>query len=77
MPKAYPVYDLSYSKNVENISSWLDKNHKNIFPIGRNGMHKYNNQDHSMMTAVKSIRNIFGEENDIWKINVEKTITKK
>ena len=58
MPKAYPVYDLSYSKNVENISSWLDKNHKNIFPIGRNGMHKYNNQDHSMMTAVKSIRNI-------------------
>lgn len=71
MPKAYPVYDLSYSKNVENISSWLDKNHKNIFPIGRNGMHKYNNQDHSMMTAVKSIRNIFGEENDIWKINVE------
>ncbi len=71
MPKAYPTYDLDYQKNVNRISNWLKKEHPNVFPIGRNGMHKYNNQDHSMMTAVMSIRNIFGENNDIWKINVE------
>jgi len=72
MPKAYPVYDLDYSKNIEKIENWLSKDHKNIFPIGRNGMHRYNNQDHSMMTAVLSIRNIIlGEKNNIWKVNVE------
>ena len=72
MPKAYPVYDLNYSKNIEIIADWLSKEHKCIYPIGRNGMHRYNNQDHSMMTAVKSIRNIvLNEANDIWKINVE------
>ena len=70
--KAYPVYDLNYSKNIENIADWLSKEHKGIHPIGRNGMHRYNNQDHSMMTAVKSVRNIvLNEVNDIWKINVE------
>ena len=71
MPKAYPVYDLNYSDNVNAIRYWLEKDHKNIFPIGRNGMHKYNNQDHSMITAVQSVRNILGENNDIWSINVE------
>jgi protoporphyrinogen oxidase len=72
MPKAYPVYDLNYSKNVNSISSWLNSDHKTIHPIGRNGMHRYNNQDHSMMTAVMSVRNILQEgTNDIWKINVE------
>ena len=72
MPKAYPVYDLNYSDNISIIEDWLSSEHSNIYPIGRNGMHRYNNQDHSMMTAVKSIRNIvLGETNDIWKINVE------
>ena len=71
MPKAYPVYDLNYAKNVKKIATWLENDHKNIFPIGRNGMHKQNNHDHSMMTAVKSVRNIFGEKNNIWNINVE------
>jgi len=72
MPKAYPVYNLDYSKNIEVIKNWLLKDHKNIFPIGRNGMHRYNNQDHSMMTAVLSVRNILlNEKNDIWKVNVE------
>jgi protoporphyrinogen oxidase len=72
MPKAYPVYDLDYSKNIDTIEKWLSKDHKNIYPIGRNGMHRYNNQDHSMMTAVLSIRNIIlGEKNNIWKVNVE------
>lgn len=72
MPKAYPVYDLNYSKNIELIKSWIMNFHPNIHPIGRNGMHRYNNQDHSMMTAVLSIRNIIrNEQNDIWNVNVE------
>ena len=72
MPKAYPVYDLDYSNNINEIEKWLSNEHKNIYPIGRNGMHRYNNQDHSMMTAVLSVRNIIlGEKNNIWKVNVE------
>ena len=72
MPKAYPVYDLEYSKNIDEIANWISTEHKNIYPIGRNGMHRYNNQDHSMMTAVLSARNILlGEKNDIWQVNVE------
>lgn len=72
MPKAYPVYDLNYSKNIDNIATWLNEKHEKIYPVGRNGMHRYNNQDHSMMTAVKSVRNIIlNEKNDIWNINVE------
>jgi protoporphyrinogen oxidase len=72
MPKAYPVYDLDYKQNITIIQEWLTKEHSQIYPIGRNGMHRYNNQDHSMMTAVKSIRNILmNQSNDIWNINVE------
>ena len=72
MPKAYPVYDLDYSKNIDVIENWLSNEHKGIYPMGRNGMHRYNNQDHSMMTAVLSVRNIvLGEKNNIWKVNVE------
>ena len=72
MPKAYPVYDLNYSENITNISDWLTEDHINIYPIGRNGMHRYNNQDHSMVTAVQSVRNlILNQNNDIWSINVE------
>ena len=72
MPKAYPVYDLEYSNNIKKIKEWLISDHKNIFPVGRNGMHRYNNQDHSMMTAILSVRNILlHEDNDIWEVNVE------
>ena len=58
MPKAYPVYDLDYQNNVDLIKNWLLEEHPNIFPMGRNGMHRYNNQDHSMVTAIESIRNL-------------------
>ena len=72
MPKAYPVYDLDYSKNIKVIENWLSNKHTSVYPVGRNGMHRYNNQDHSMMTAVLSVRNIvLGEKNNIWKVNVE------
>jgi len=42
-----------------------------VHPVGRNGMHKYNNQDHSMYTAMLSVENIFGADHDVWNVNVE------
>ena len=43
----------------------------NVHPVGRNGMHKYNNQDHSMFTAMLTVENILGADHDIWAVNVE------
>jgi protoporphyrinogen oxidase len=71
MPKAYPVYDEGYGDQVEIIRRWLDANAPNVHPVGRNGMHKYNNQDHSMYTAMLTVENIHGATNDIWSVNVE------
>ena len=71
MPKAYPMYDATYKQNVEIGRRWLEANASNVFPVGRNGMHKYNNQDHSMYTAMLSVENIFGASHDIWAVNVE------
>jgi len=71
MPKAYPVYDEHYKRNVDTIRAWLAANAPNVHPVGRNGMHKYNNQDHSMYTAMLTVENIFGADHDIWSVNVE------
>jgi protoporphyrinogen oxidase len=72
MPKAYPFYDQTYKANVKEIVSWLTQCASNVHPVGRNGMHRYNNQDHSMMTAMKTAENIAtGAKNDVWAINVE------
>ncbi len=71
VPKAYPYYDFSYKANVETIRKWLDAEAPNIHPVGRNGMHKYNNQDHSMYTALLTVENIFGADHDVWTVNVE------
>jgi protoporphyrinogen oxidase len=71
MPKAYPMYDKNYFENVETIKTWLKQNAGNVFPVGRNGMHRYNNQDHSMLTAILSVENILGADHDIWSVNVE------
>ena len=71
VPKAYPVYDSKYQANVDVLRGWIAENAPNVFPTGRNGMHKYNNQDHSMLTAMLSVENIFGAENDVWEVNVE------
>jgi UDP-galactopyranose mutase len=71
MPKAYPMYDGTYKANVETLRKWIDANTPNVFPVGRNGMHKYNNQDHSMYTAMLSVENIFGANHDVWNVNVE------
>ena len=71
MPKAYPYYDFSYKENVETIRRWLEAEAPNIHPVGRNGMHKYNNQDHSMYTAMLTVENMYGASHDIWSVNVE------
>lgn len=71
VPKAYPFYDKNYKQNVDVIRDWLADNARNVYPVGRNGMHKYNNQDHSMLTAMLSVENIFGANHDIWQVNVE------
>jgi protoporphyrinogen oxidase len=71
MPKAYPVYDEHYQANVTTMRKWLEVNTPNVFPCGRNGMHKYNNQDHSMFTAMLSVENILGAHHDTWAVNVE------
>jgi protoporphyrinogen oxidase len=71
MPKAYPFYDAHYKENVAKLAAWLTKHTPNVYPVGRNGMHRYNNQDHSMLTAMLSVENIFGAHHDIWSVNVE------
>jgi protoporphyrinogen oxidase len=70
-PKAYPFYDAEYKENVATLARWLDEHAPNVYPVGRNGMHRYNNQDHSMYTAMLSVENIFGAHHDVWSVNVE------
>jgi len=72
MPKAYPFYDEHYKANVAKIVEWLDAHAANVHPVGRNGMHRYNNQDHSMYTAMLTAENIArGTRHDVWSVNVE------
>jgi protoporphyrinogen oxidase len=69
-PKAYPVYDDIYKGALDTVREWL-RNLPNLQLIGRNGQHRYNNQDHSMVTAIYAARNIAGEKYDIWDVNVD------
>jgi len=71
-PKAYPVYDSEYREALDLIRGWLAR-FSNLQVMGRNGMHRYNNQDHSMMTALLAVDNILGGNNDLWSVNVEET----
>jgi len=70
MPKAYPVYDSTYRKSLDVVRQFLG-GIDNLQLVGRNGMHKYNNQDHSMLTAMLSAENILGANHDLWAVNVE------
>lgn len=70
MKKAYPVYDQGYQENLDTIRHYLETL-SNLQTVGRNGLHRYNNQDHSMLTAVYAARNIVGENNDVWSVNTE------
>ena len=72
VPKAYPVYDEGYAERVDVLRGWLSENVTNVHPVGRNGMHRYNNQDHSMLTAMLTVDNIVtGAQHDVWTVNVE------
>jgi protoporphyrinogen oxidase len=70
MPKAYPVYDTGYGEAVKVVRGFLGQL-ENLYPVGRNGMHKYNNQDHSMLTAMLAVENINGGSHNIWAVNDE------
>ncbi|MFC1561210.1 FAD-dependent oxidoreductase [Candidatus Latescibacterota bacterium] len=65
---AYPIYDLDYTKKLSVIRNFL-KSINNLQTIGRNGLYKYNNMDHSMYTGMLSIQNLFGADHDLWKVN--------
>jgi protoporphyrinogen oxidase len=71
VPKAYPVYDAGYADRVAVLGEWLAEHATNVQPVGRNGMHKYNNQDHSMLTAMLAVENLDGAAHDLWSVNVE------
>ena len=69
--KAYPVYDDDYAANVETVRRELQARFPTLHLVGRNGMHKYNNQDHAMMTAMLCAKNILAGEPlyDLWQVN--------
>jgi protoporphyrinogen oxidase len=69
MPKAYLMYDMGWTEQVAIIRSYLEENLVNLQLVSRNGMHKYNNQDHSMMTGLCAARNILGAKHDLWATN--------
>ncbi|MGA2936424.1 MAG: NAD(P)/FAD-dependent oxidoreductase [Syntrophobacteraceae bacterium] len=70
MPKAYPIYDSAYRESLSVVRTFL-QDISNFQVVGRNGMHKYNNQDHSMLTAMLAAENILGSNHDLWKVNTE------
>lgn len=70
MPKAYPVYNPEYKEALSTIKEFLGKI-KNLQLVGRNGMHRYNNQDHSMLTAMLAVENINGANHNLWAVNSE------
>jgi protoporphyrinogen oxidase len=71
VPKAYPMYDADYGERVQVIRGWLE-GIGNLTQVGRNGLHRYNNSDHSMLTAMRAVDNITkGTDHDIWAVNAE------
>jgi protoporphyrinogen oxidase len=71
VPKAYPIYDVEYAERVRTIRGWLD-GIANLQQVGRNGLHRYNNSDHSMLTAMRAVDNLLaGAHHDIWEVNAE------
>jgi protoporphyrinogen oxidase len=68
MPRAYPVYDGEYESHLGVMREWLD-NFENLSTVGRNGQHRYNNQDHSMLAGLFAARNLGGADYDLWSIN--------
>ncbi len=69
--KTYPVYTGEYKEYLERIRGFLDSI-PNLQTVGRNGLHMYNNQDHSMLTAMLAVKNLLGDQHDVWSVNVER-----
>ncbi len=71
MAKAYPIYDAAYRDHLDRIRATIDRI-PNLHTVGRNGMHKYNNQDHSMYTAMLTVENMLGlATHDVWAVNTD------
>ena len=71
VPKAYPVYDSDYRDHLAIVKQFVD-GLENLQTIGRNGLHRYNNQDHAMLTGMLAVRNlVLGERNDLWNVNTD------
>jgi len=70
MPKAYPVYDSTCERSLQILRQFFGRI-DNLQVVGRNGMHKYNNQDHSMLTAMMAVENILGANHDLWQVNTD------
>jgi protoporphyrinogen oxidase len=70
VPKAYPIYDADYADRVARIRSWLE-GIANLQQVGRNGLHRYNNSDHSMLTAIRAVDNLHGAAHDLWAVNAD------
>jgi protoporphyrinogen oxidase len=67
--KAYPIYDETYRRGMEAVRKFL-MNLPNLQVVGRNGMHRYNHQDHSMLAAILAARNVAGDHQDLWSLDV-------
>jgi protoporphyrinogen oxidase len=70
VPKAYPIYDSVYRDHITRVRAFIDPI-PNLHTVGRNGMHKYNNQDHSMLTAMMAVDNMLGASYDVWSVNTD------
>jgi hypothetical protein len=70
MPKAYPIYDSAYRGHLQAVREFIDPI-RNLHTVGRNGMHKYNNQDHSMLAAMMAVANMQGASHDVWEVNTD------
>jgi protoporphyrinogen oxidase len=70
--KAYPVYDEGYRERVATIRGHVE-GIRNLQTVGRNGLHRYNNQDHWRVTALRAVDNLFGQQHDVWAINTERS----
>jgi len=71
-PKAYPVYDNGYQQQLVIIKEFLNQI-ENLQTVGRNGLHRYNNQDHSMLTSILAVKNLFGENHNLWNVNTDRS----
>jgi hypothetical protein len=71
VPKSYPVYDSDYREHLGIVREFVESL-GNFQTVGRNGLHRYNNQDHAMLTGILAVRNlVLGERNDLWSVNTD------